>query len=147
MKNFRFLPFLISAAAVACNSAPAEEPQTIPLVEHADTDAVEDLGMMGDSEGDLLTFANPVFDEANKNKVGTDQGFCVRVAAGVSWECMWTVLLADGQITVEGPFFDAKDSVLAITGGTGQYSDAAGQMKLHARNAQGTEYDFVYELE
>ncbi len=37
--------------------------------------------------------------------------------------------------------------VLAITGGTGKYSAARGQMKLHARNEKGSEYDFVYELE
>jgi hypothetical protein len=37
--------------------------------------------------------------------------------------------------------------VMAITGGTGKYVNARGQMKLHARNEKGTEYDFVYELE
>ena len=35
----------------------------------------------------------------------------------------------------------------AITDGTGKYSAARGQMKLHARNEKGSEYDFVYELE
>jgi hypothetical protein len=55
--------------------------------------------------------------------------------------------LADGQITVQGPFYDAGDSVLAITGGTGAYSSARGQMKLHPRKPDGTEYDFVYEIE
>ena len=30
--------------------------------------------------------------------------------------------MSDGQITVEGPFLDAGDSVLAITGGTGAYT-------------------------
>jgi Allene oxide cyclase barrel like domain len=54
--------------------------------------------------------------------------------------------LNDGQITVEGPFYDAKDSVLAVTGGTGAYAGARGEMKLHARDAQGSAYDFVYSL-
>jgi hypothetical protein len=39
------------------------------------------------------------------------------------------------------------DSVLAITGGTGKYAAARGQMKLHARDSKGTAYDFVYELQ
>jgi hypothetical protein len=37
--------------------------------------------------------------------------------------------------------------VLAITGGTGKYAGARGQMKLHHRNPKGTEFDFHYELE
>jgi allene oxide cyclase len=148
----RLLLFAISAAPLpalaGCANEPAEpEPITLVLVEHADTDVVEDLGMMGDSAGDLLTFANPLFDEANKKQVGTNQGYCVRIQPGVSWECFWTAILAEGQITVEGPFFDAKDSVLAVTGGTGEYSGVSGQMTLHARNAKGTEFDFTYELE
>jgi allene oxide cyclase len=41
------------------------------------------------------------------------------MVVGESWECIWTTLLPRGQITVEGPFYDTRDSVLAITGGTG----------------------------
>ena len=52
-----------------------------------------------------------------------------------------------GQITVEGPFLDAGDSVLAVTGGTGKYAGARGDMNLHARNPEGSEYDFVYNLQ
>ena len=64
------------------------------------------------------------------------------------WECFWTVFLADGQITVEGPYYDnGNDSTLAITGGTGAYSNAQGQMLLHATgNPVGSEYDFIYHL-
>jgi hypothetical protein len=66
---------------------------------------------------------------------------------GKAWECWWTLWLKDGQVTVQGPFLDSGDSVLAITGGPGKYASARGQMKLHARNEKGTEYDFTYELE
>ncbi|MET0658251.1 MAG: dirigent protein [Steroidobacteraceae bacterium] len=119
----------------------------LTLVEHADTDATTDLGVKGDSVGDILTFANPIYDAANKTKVGTDQGYCVRTVAGTAWECWWSLMVAGGQITVQGPFLDKGDSVLAITGGTGKYSTARGQMRLHPRNEKGTEYDFVYEIE
>ena len=120
--------------------------ERIQLIEHADTDATLDLGAKGDSVGDLLTFANPVFDSANKTQVGSDQGYCVRVIAGKSWECFWTLRLGDGQITVEGPFYDTGDSIMAVTGGTGKYSGAKGSMKLHPRDAKGSSYDFSYEL-
>jgi allene oxide cyclase len=35
---------------------------------------------------------------------------------------------------------------MAVTGGTGQYLGARGAMKLHARDAKGTAYDFTYDL-
>jgi hypothetical protein len=133
------LATLTSAAALAGTS--------ITVVERATSDVITDTGATGDSVGDVLTFANAVYDAANKVQVGTDQGFCLRTEVGKSWECLWTISLADGQITVEGPFLDKGDSVLAITGGTGKYAGARGQMKLHARDEKGTEYDFVYELQ
>lgn len=137
----------IFAFALLAAAASASAGEVISVVEHADTDAVTDTGAKGDSAGDVLTFANPVFDKANKAQVGTDQGYCVRTVVGKAWECNWTMSLKDGQITVEGPFLDTGDSVLAITGGTGKYAGARGQMRLHARDAKGTAYDFAYELQ
>jgi hypothetical protein len=140
----KLLPlFFVSALA----SAAAFAATTITVVERATTDAVTDTGAKGDSVGDVLTFTNEVYDASNRNKVGTDQGFCLRTAVGKSWECTWTLTLADGQITVEGPFFDQGDSTLAITGGTGKYAGARGEMKLHARDEKGSEYDFAYSLQ
>ncbi len=81
-----------------------------------------------------------------KTQIGTDNGWCVRTVPGTAWECFWTLTLENGQITVEGPFYDAGDSILTVTGGTGKYSGASGEMALHARDAQGTAYDFKYTL-
>ena len=137
----------LCAAIAASLLAPAAfAGQTLHFVEHALTDETLDLGAKGDSRGDLLTFANPVFDAANRSQVGADQGFCIRVVAGQSWECFWTLMLKTGQITVEGPFRDSGDTVLAVTGGTGAFAGARGSMKLHARDAKGTSYDFIYDL-
>lgn len=136
-----------TAGAVALLLGPiALAGERLVLVERALTDTTTDLGAKGDSVGDLLTWLNPLFDAANKTQLGTDQGFCVRVAVGRSWECAWTTILKDGQITVEGPFMDSGDSLLTVTGGTGRYAGAKGQMKLHPRDAKGSSYDFVYEL-
>jgi len=118
----------------------------IEVVERALTDATLDLGAKGDSVGDLLTWANPIFDAANKTQVGTDQGYCVRVVVGKSWECTWTTLLKDGQIMVEGPFYDDKDSLFTIIGGTGKYLGARGSLKLHSRDAKSTAYTFIFDL-
>ena len=136
----------VAAAFAVLAASPALAGEKIQLIEHADTDTTLDLGVKGDSVGDLLTFANPVYDAANKAQVGSDQGYCVRVIAGKSWECFWTLRLKEGQITIEGPFFDAGDSVMAVTGGTGKYAGAKGGMKLHSRDAKGSAYDLTYEL-
>ena len=138
---------LLLAGALALQvSLSAVAAEKIQVVERALTDTTIDLGAKGDSVGDLLTFANPIYDAANKTKLGSDQGYCVRVVVGKSWECFWTLLLADGEITVEGPFYDTGDSVMAVTGGTGKYAGAKGAMKLHSRDAKSTSYDFLYEL-
>jgi len=51
---------------------------SLKVVEHAATDTVTDTGASGDSVGDILTFANEVYDEANAQKVGWDNGYCFR---------------------------------------------------------------------
>ena len=103
----------------------------IHVVEHATTDLVIDTGPTGDSSGDLLTFANDLYDETNVDKAGHDQGDCIRInTAEGTWECRWINFLKGGAITVEGPFFDSHDSVLVITGGRGTYKGARGSMEL-----------------
>ncbi|MEN6543063.1 allene oxide cyclase family protein [Parvibaculum sp.] len=138
--------FVAAFLSIAPSHASEGGEKKIVVVERATTDATLDLGAKGDSTGDILTFANEVFDKENKEKVGTDNGYCVRTVAGKAWECNWTLTLAKGQITAEGPFLDAGDSMLSITGGTGEYAHAHGDLLLHARNAQGSEYDFTYNL-
>jgi allene oxide cyclase len=115
------------------------------VVEHATTDEVTN-GSATDAAGNVLTFANDVFDGADKSKVGSDQGYCVRIVVGKSWECNWTTFLPGGQITVEGPFSDSGNTVVAITGGTGKYRNAGGSMELNYHNPAGTEFDFVFHL-
>lgn len=146
--TFRVFRPALAAAAILALSVPAWAggAEKLNLVERATTDAVLDTGAQGDSAGDILTFANEVFDEANKTKVGDNNGWCIRTVPGKAWECFWTLTLAGGQITVEGPFLDGKDSTVAVTGGTGEYAGARGDMQLHARNPEGTEYDFKYNL-
>ena len=142
----------LSAFVAGCaDEEVADDPpvtRTIKVVEHADNETVTDTGMMGDSVGDILTFANEVFDETNTTKVGTDQGYCIRTGVGQGWECEWTVFLAEGQISVAGPFFDTKESSLAITGGTGAFKNASGEMALGFRDtpAPKIEYNFTYNL-
>src|SRR5262249_14613063 len=148
----RLLGLAIAGAAVAAYpvmaalaGGSARSASTVTVVEHAVTDAVTN-GTQADKLGNVLTFANPVFDATDTKKVGTDNGFCVRTVKGARWECMWTTFLPQGQLTVEGPFSDTANTKLAITGGSGAYMNARGWMALNYHNKKGTDVDFVFRL-
>lgn len=142
----RLIMALAGSFLIASSSTALAETMTLTVVERATTDAITDLGAKDDSAGDILTFGNEIYDEGNANKIGSNNGWCIRTVPGKAWECFWTLMLADGQITVAGPFLDGKDSTLAVTGGTGKYAGARGAMALHARDPEGKEYDFIYSL-
>jgi allene oxide cyclase len=130
-------------------SSAAAEPTTLHVIEHATTNTVQHIGPASekDSVGDVLGYANPLFDAANEKRVGSDNGMCIRTVVGDAWECMWTNTLEDGQIIVEGPFYDDRSSDVAITGGTGAYEGVRGDMKLRYRDPQGSEYDFIFHIQ
>ena len=134
------------AAILAILGPLAASADTIVVVERATSDVVTDTGAKDDSVGDILTFANDMYDAQNKFIVGSDEGYCLRTVVGKTWECAWSTKLYGGLITVQGPFHDGSDSMLAITGGTGIYAGATGQMLLHARNEKGTAYDMTFKL-
>jgi allene oxide cyclase len=139
----------LTAAAVAAGSGSGglTAPTRVHVVERPATDQVIDIGAKGDSPGDQLPFNNPIFNWSNTRRVGVDQGNCVRASTvNGRWECMWTTFLPRGQVTVEGPFLDAKATTqLAITGGTGEYSNARGWMTLHLRSDGN--FDFVFHFQ
>jgi allene oxide cyclase len=147
----------VGAAAFAVAGPASARPQaarahaaaarTVHVIEHAITDTEVPLAPGGkDEKGDILTFNNPVFNTANKVQVGHDEGFCTRIQVKLGiWECLWTTFLKGGQITVQGPYYDTRNSVLSITGGTGAYDGARGEMTLLSRNG-GKEYDFIFHL-
>lgn len=117
---------------------------SLHVIEHPVFEHVVDLAPKGDSQGDQFPFSNPLFDASDTQQVGRDQGNCIRTnPRRGEWQCSWTNKLPHGQITVEGPFYDNRDSLLSIIGGTGAYREARGQMLLHARSDG---YDFVFSL-
>ena len=78
--------------------------------------------------------------------VGTSAGSCVRTVVGKAWECSWSNTLENGTLMAQGTFYDTGDGTFAITGGTGDYSGATGEMKLKKHNEEGTEYEFAFEI-
>lgn len=137
---------LVAGYVAKAGTGRGREATVIHVVERTTTDLVIDIGPTGSSSGDLLTFANDVFDQHNVDKVGRDQGDCIRInTIEGSWECRWITFLKGGAITVEGPLYDSHDSVLAITGGRGKYKDARGSMELKVL-PDDSGYDFIFHV-
>jgi hypothetical protein len=95
----------------------------------------------GFSVDDVVIFSNDLYQ--GKRKIGEDGGTCtvVRFPAGgtATMQCTGTNRFADGQITVAGLAAPGEPFELAITGGTGKYRRASGQVV--GRNTSDTEME------
>ena len=137
-----------SVALIRSPLAQANDTQTIHVIEHLVNVTIGDVPPAGDSAGDQLAFHNPLFDAADKHQVGQNDGDCVRTIVGQVYECFATIFLPAGQIALQGPFYtNGADSMFAITGGTGAYQEARGQMRVHTiGNPVGSEHDLFLTL-
>ena len=72
------------AGWVFLTALPAAAAEHLVVVERPVGETTVDLGAKGDSVGDLLVFANKVYDASNKTRVGSDQGYCIRTIVGKS---------------------------------------------------------------
>jgi len=95
-----------------------------------------DLGEAGDSVGDMVVFDQPLLDQQG-TRIGTNSGVCIRTRVGHSYQCQWTLTLADGSIQVAGRETDEGTSVISIVGGSGAYAHISGSM-LSTNNNDGT---------
>ena len=128
---------------------PAAAQESLVLIEHVTDEQVVDLGDEGDTVGDTLVFSNELYDDQNANMVGRSHGSCMRTVVGESWDCTFTSTLENGSLVVTGPFFDDGTGSFAITGGTGDYAGAGGQMSLQASassTAESPEWEFTFEI-
>jgi hypothetical protein len=71
----------------------------------------------------------------NGRDFGSVYAHCTFVTAEVS-QCLATLDLPNGQITVQGVTRDEPDFTLAITGGTGAYTGAGGTLTGHERETR-----------
>ena len=88
-----------------------------------------DHGEPGFSADDVIVFSNDLYRDGEK--VGEDGGTCTvtRIADGAATlHCLGTNSLPGGQISVQGLAAPDEPFELAITGGTGRYSNARGQV-------------------
>ena len=99
-----------------------------------------DTGKPGPSAGDLAVIHDGVL--LNGAPAGSYNQVCTLTALGSSpftseFECVGSITLKDGTITMAGPFVPAKpEQSAAITGGTGQYRAAHGEVVVRAEADQ-----------
>lgn len=133
------LPVVLGGGMLSASQASGASVEVLRLVAIEVDSTFLNLGDPGFSLGDQVVFTNDLFKRGTK--VGKDGGTCtlVRLAedGSASFQCLGTNELPDGQITVQGmvtygPGEEIKEDpfLLAITGGTGAYKTAHGQVRV-----------------
>ncbi|MGW6404065.1 allene oxide cyclase barrel-like domain-containing protein [Streptomyces sp. NPDC055134] len=110
------------------------------------------------AQGDRTVFRSILFDKYNKKEVGETNGTCTTTLAeynGGAEVCVVTYNLPGGQLTVQGMVFgilkDGKPTTPpppfdnAITGGTGKFDRARGQ--VHAVTTGPGQRTFTIDLD
>jgi allene oxide cyclase len=119
------------------------------VIEHANP-TVFHVGASGDAVGDTAVFSSELYDEANAHVVGTVQGFCVRTVVGKMMECLATNIFENGMITTQGPedeaVYGGAEISFAITGGTGAYLGAKGEVRITRLEGEVGQFTYTFEL-
>jgi hypothetical protein len=101
----------------------------------------------GDSTGNQFVISGPLFRAGTQHRIGSIRGFCVVTTKvfGIG-QCDFTAQFSAGSVTVSGPlnFTPGKTDVLAVTGGTGHFRNARGQVV--AQNTGRTSEGLTFEL-
>ncbi|KAI3761041.1 hypothetical protein L1987_51447 [Smallanthus sonchifolius] len=88
------------------------------------------------SLGDLVPFTNKVYSADLQTRLGITAGICILIKnmpemKGDRYEAIYSFHLGDyGQISVQGAYITTEDTYLSVTGGTGVFAGAYGQVKL-----------------
>ena len=133
MKLMRFLPIPIVALALSAAGASAHDNgNAFQLTGKAIAPPTNlDLGAPGPSVGDQQIISMDVFK--GDKRVGESHVVCTSVRAGIV-QCDNVTSLPGGQIVAAGLVTDAQEEqspfIQAITGGTGAYRNAHGQLTV-----------------
>ena len=139
MKLIRLLPIPIVALALSAAGASAHDNgNAFQLTGKAIAPPTNlDLGAPGPSVGDQQIISMDVFKGAKR--VGESHVVCVTVRAGIV-QCDNVTNLPGGQIVATGLVTDAQEEqspfIQAITGGTGAYRNAHGQLTVSEAGPQ-----------
>jgi hypothetical protein len=142
VKRHRVLSTLIAAVAT-CAIALVGVSVATPSAKHSKTTKTfqfvfkfsdahvrVDLGSGGLTTGDTDTYTGPVLDQNQAHRVGFGQGHCVMtLPTRPLAQCTVSFFFDHGQIATQGPNYYNRPFNQAITGGTGAFRDAKGEMR------------------
>jgi hypothetical protein len=121
------------------NGGGPDHGRTIRLVEAGPTaqPAFIDLGPPGPTTGDLVVVKDGLSFQDGSHAGDFDQT-CTLLTPGTkpfnsTYDCASSIALATGTITMQGPFdATAPEQLAAVTGGTGVYRTARGDVQIQA---------------
>jgi hypothetical protein len=87
-----------------------------------------DVPPKGFDVGDYLVARDVVYNHANTERRGFTHGDCLVIQENETYECDITFHLNGGTLTAEGSFFPRDVNEWAVTGGTGAYKTARGEL-------------------
>lgn len=124
---------LLAAVALPARAASSSSAKTLRLAAVTIQSTTLDLGATGPSQGDMSILTRELFLDGNK--VGTSHLVStVTLIAGVDSQSQTvaTFSLPDGQLTAQGLVTASQTAnrVAAITGGTGAYRQAGGEVTV-----------------
>ncbi|CAN6451931.1 unnamed protein product [Victoria cruziana] len=88
------------------------------------------------SLGDLVPFTNKIYSGNLEKRLGISAGICILIKhvpekKGDRYEAIYSIYFGDyGHISIQGPYLTYEDTYLAVTGGSGVFKGARGQVKL-----------------
>ncbi|XP_074564588.1 allene oxide cyclase, chloroplastic-like [Curcuma longa] len=88
------------------------------------------------SLGDLVPFSNKLYSGNLEKRLGITAGICVLIQHvpernGDRYEAIFSFYFGDyGHISVQGAYLTYEETYLAVTGGSGVFEGASGQVKL-----------------
>jgi len=129
--EFRGWPAGKAAGSVAQSqrSSSADDVQTLIVAPVGVRAQDVDLGEAGWSAGDFFIFEETLYDSTGASKVGRDT---VRCELGIrTFSCEATFKIdGRGKIRVAGALFAEWDNVVPVTGGTKEFKDVGGQLRV-----------------
>jgi hypothetical protein len=95
------------------------------------------------SAGDFFAFEEAVFNSSEQRRIGEDAGRC---ELGIrTFSCEATILIdGEGKIQIAGSLFGRRDATFPITGGTGRFQTAGGQMTVF--DLQGGKTALIFHI-
>ena len=142
-----------SPAVAAHDKGKGKGKSSLRVVARESQEQHVDVGDEGPSLGDAIVFSETLY--VRGRDVGTSGGVCTVTEAippydTLTSQCVVTLSLRKGQITLQGLIEsqgedDPGPFELAITGGTGAYSDAGGEARFRRVNSRRGVYKLRFD--